>query len=362
MAETKNTNRRIAEILLLDEDQNVQDNASSVADHKLICCKQLSCAYPNVANLALKDINFSLKSNELLAIIGPVGSGKSSIFNLLLNDLVIKSGSVTNTMSLSLAPQEAWIFEGTIRDNILLGRPLNQERYNEVLRVSCLDADINLLANGDDSFVGDRGITLSGGQKARIGLARAIYIDADLYLLDDPLAAVDPVVATKIFHNCINGFLSDKTRILITHQHQFLKDIESILLLDNGSQTICGNFDQILNIKSEFVEKMRDLVDEDNDKIENVTKPETKNINVVGENVIENTAETKKSGEISINDVLDFLKTNGSNVLVYFYIFIKIAIHACVVWFEVCMSQFANSGEEAYKTGLNMLTQLRGGT
>ena len=101
--------------------------------------------------------------------------------------------------------------------------------------------------------IGDRGITLSGGQKARVGLARAIYVDSDLYLLDDPLSAVDPAVATKIFNKCINGFLSKKARILTTHQHQYLKDISKILLLENGKQIAFGSFDDICDAKSEFV-------------------------------------------------------------------------------------------------------------
>ena len=332
-----------------EDDDGLQNNAFESDDEKSISCRGVNCAYPKVENLALKDLTFSLKSHDLLAVIGRVGCGKSSIFNLLLNDLEIKTGVLKSNMSISLAPQEAWIFEGTLKDNILLGRPFDQDRYNEVLRVSCLDADIRLLANGDKTFVGDRGITLSGGQKARVGLSRAIYIDADLYLLDDPLAAVDPAVATKIFHNCINGFLSNKARILVTHQHQFLSDIEKIVLLDNGRQVICGTFDQILNVENEFVQKMKDMINDGGEKVDTVEHEETKDIKIVGETVQENTAETKRSGDVSLNDILDFLKANGSNAYVYLWILVKIGIHGCIVWFEICMSNFANAGEESYQ-------------
>ena len=122
------------------------------------------------------------------------------------------------------------------------------------------------LGNGDETYVGDRGVTLSGGQKARVGLARAIYVDADLYLLDDPLAAVDPAVASRIFIKCINGFLSNKARILVTHQHQFLRNVEKILMLENGNQIHCGSFNEILDIKSDFVAKIKATLDESDEK------------------------------------------------------------------------------------------------
>merc|ERR1711990_1395412 len=105
------------------------------------------------------------------------------------------------------AAQESWIISGTIRDNILLGRDLDEEKYKNIIQAACLKPDLDLLEFGDQTLIGDRGVTLSGGQKARVGLARAIYSDADIYLLDDPLAAVDSKVASRLYDTCINGYL-----------------------------------------------------------------------------------------------------------------------------------------------------------
>ncbi|CAF0898354.1 unnamed protein product [Rotaria sordida] len=139
--------------------------------------------------------------------------------------------------SISYTPQSSWIFADTIRSNILLGKPMNEERYKNVIKACCLDVDLqNFGEVGDLLMIGDKGVNLSGGQKARISLARALYADADLYLLDDPLAAVDPKVAKKIFDQCIGprSLLRQKTRILVTHQIHFLKEANQTIHLANG--------------------------------------------------------------------------------------------------------------------------------
>ena len=116
----------------------------------------------------------------------------------------------------------------------------------------------------------DEGVTLSGGQRARVGLARAIYAKADLYILDDPLAAVDPEVAAKIYRNCVQGVLKSKTRILITHQYQFLANADNILYLDGGKQLEFGTFDKVMSFESQFIQSLSTASDEkDNQKTEN---------------------------------------------------------------------------------------------
>ena len=135
--------------------------------------------------------------------------------------------------SISYAPQSAWIFADTIRANILLGKPMDEERYKNVIKACCLNIDLqNFGEVGDLLMIGDKGVNLSGGQKARISFARALYADADLYLLDDPLAAVDPKVAKNIFDQCIGprSLLRGKTRILVTHQTHFLVETDQMIL------------------------------------------------------------------------------------------------------------------------------------
>ena len=132
---------------------------------------------------------------------------------------------------ISYASQEPWIFSGSIRQNILCGSEFEQERYNEVIRVCALDRDLQLFPSNDETAVGEKGVSLSGGQKARINLARCLYVDADIYLMDDPLSAVDAHVGRHLVDEAINGFLRDKIRILVTHQLQYLNNVDKILVL-----------------------------------------------------------------------------------------------------------------------------------
>lgn len=195
--------------------------------------------------LSLSGINFTVKPEELLVIVGRVGSGKSSILMALMGDLPIVSGDLTLYGKISYASQEPWIFAGTIEENVLFGAEYDEKRFNEILQVCALNRDIQLMPNGKDTLVGERGISLSGGQKARVNLARALYHNADIYLLDDPLSAVDASVARHIFEQCIKEFLKNKTVILVTHQLQFAKSATKILVVDQGHQIALGSYREL---------------------------------------------------------------------------------------------------------------------
>ncbi|CAH1244777.1 ABCC3 [Branchiostoma lanceolatum] len=153
--------------------------------------------------LTLKNINLKLKPGQLLAVIGPVGSGKSSLLNAVLRELPVTSGEVKVHGKVGYASQQPWVFSGTVRQNILFGRPYKEDTYDKTIQVCALEKDLELLPHGDMTLVGDRGVTLSGGQKARINLARAVYHDADIYLLDDPLSAVDAEVGQQLFNRLV---------------------------------------------------------------------------------------------------------------------------------------------------------------
>lgn len=191
---------------------------------------------------ALRNLTYQVKAGELLVIVGRVGSGKSSVLMSILGELPLAAGRMQIRGRLSYASQEAWIFAGTVRENILFGRNFQEARYKQVLHVCCLDRDITLFPQGDETIVGERGVSLSGGQKARINLARAIYYDADIYLLDDPLSAVDTVVAKHIFNECIRGYLKDKAVLLATHQTQFVRKDTKVLFLQEGHQVSCRGY------------------------------------------------------------------------------------------------------------------------
>lgn len=154
----------------------------------------------------------------------------------ILDELEVTSGNIKVNGTISYVSQEPWVFAATIRQNILFGQDYNKERYNNVVKVCNLEKDFQQFPNGDLSIVGERGASLSGGQKARVNLARAIYRDADIYLLDDPLSAVDIHVGKYLFEECINGFLGNKTRILVTHQVHVLCAANHIIVMNNVSK------------------------------------------------------------------------------------------------------------------------------
>ncbi len=151
---------------------------------------------------------------------------------MILNELLPAKGSCVVKGKLAFSPQEPWIFTGTVRQNILCGLDLNVVRYFQVIQATALEFDLSKFPHGDETQVGEKGISLSGGQKARISLARCLYVEADIYLLDDPLSAVDAHVGSHIFNNAINGFLRGKIRVLVTHQLQYLQNVDQILILE----------------------------------------------------------------------------------------------------------------------------------
>ncbi|XP_036323349.1 probable multidrug resistance-associated protein lethal(2)03659 [Rhagoletis pomonella] len=205
-------------------------------------------------NEALSDLNVKIGEKALVAIVGPVGSGKSTLLNALLGEVKINSGQIVINGKISYAAQEPWVFEGTVRDNIVFVDAYNERRYKKVIKVCSLERDLELMPNGDLTIVGERGVSLSGGQKARVNLARAIYHKADIYLLDDPLSAVDTHVGKHIFERCITEFLSDKIVILVTHQLQYLFDVEQLVLMNSGRIEAQGGYQDLQkNEKCQFL-------------------------------------------------------------------------------------------------------------
>ncbi|EDW89980.1 probable multidrug resistance-associated protein lethal(2)03659 [Drosophila yakuba] len=199
----------------------------------------------------LENINISLSPPQLVAVIGPVGSGKSSLIQAILGELPGESGKLKVQGKISYASQEPWLFNASIRDNILFGLPMDKHRYRNVVRKCALERDFKLL-HGDRTFVGERGASLSGGQRARISLARAVYRQADTYLLDDPLSAVDTHVGRHLFEECMRGFLCDKLVILVTHQLQFLEHADLIVIMDKGKISAIGTYEEMLKSGQDF--------------------------------------------------------------------------------------------------------------
>jgi ABC-type multidrug transport system fused ATPase/permease subunit len=195
---------------------------------------------------SLKDINFFLYPGQLCAVIGPVGSGKSTLLSTILKECNVFEGKVHKTGKICYLSQEPWIIQGTIRENILMGRSLEESRYKQILNVCELDSDISGMVLGDKTKVGEEGKLLSQGQKARISLARSIYQDSDIYLLDDPFAALDMKSIENIMQKCFFGILKEKTRVIVLNDIDLLPVFDKILLLNNGFLEFCGVYDNLL--------------------------------------------------------------------------------------------------------------------
>ncbi|CAH2068593.1 unnamed protein product, partial [Iphiclides podalirius] len=288
--------------------------------------------------LALKNISVRIRKGKLCAIIGAVGSGKSSILQLLLKELPAATGSISVYGKVSYACQEAWLFPSTVRENILFGLPYDKEKYKQVCRACSLEKDFKQFPYGDQTLVGERGVSLSGGQRARINLARAVYREADVYLLDDPLSAVDANVGRQLFEGCINGYLSGRTRILVTHQIHFLKAADFIIVLSEGGIQNMGTFDDLVSSNADFASLMNSLQEGKDKDAENklVTKMEEKEnpkyLRAVSINEGEEleqfeeqkmAAEERQSGNLRWEVITMYFKSGGS---IFFIIFTFFAI------------------------------------
>eukprot|EP00095_Tigriopus_kingsejongensis_P008535 snap_masked-scaffold81_size397536-processed-gene-2.2 protein:Tk08535 transcript:snap_masked-scaffold81_size397536-processed-gene-2.2-mRNA-1 annotation:"hypothetical protein OsJ_06301" len=203
----------------------------------------------------IQGLNVKIGKGLLVAVVGQVGSGKSSLISAILGDMEKRSGQVSVHGSIGFVAQEPWIQNETVQDNILFGSQFNSDIYQRTLFACALTEDLANLEQGDQTEIGEKGINLSGGQKQRVSLARTVYSDKDIYLLDDPLSAVDAHVGKHIFQHVISnrtGLLKDKTRILVTHNLTFLPETDLILVMKNGSVSEMGTFNELMLSDGEF--------------------------------------------------------------------------------------------------------------
>ncbi|XP_042486265.1 ABC transporter C family member 3-like [Macadamia integrifolia] len=205
-------------------------------------------------NLTLKDLNFQVSHGMRVAVCGFVGSGKSSLLSCILGEVPKISGAIRLHGTKAYVAQSPWIQSGKIVDNILFGKEMDKDRYEMILEACSLNMDLGLFAFGDQTIIGERGINLSGGQKQRIQIARAMYHDADIYLLDDPFSAVDAQTGIHLFKECLLGILGSKTIIYVTHQVEFLSFADLILVMRDGKITQSGKYEEILSLGTDFME------------------------------------------------------------------------------------------------------------
>ncbi|XP_077481255.1 ATP-binding cassette sub-family C member 3 isoform X2 [Stigmatopora argus] len=262
--------KRIQSFLSHDElDPNSVDRKNTASDFSITVVNG-KFTWAKEDPPVLQNINILVPQGSLLAIVGHVGCGKSSLISSLLGEMEKLEGDVSIRGSVAYVPQQAWIQNATLRDNILFGKTYNEQKYRCVLEACALTPDLDVLPGGDMTEIGEKGINLSGGQRQRVSLARALYSDADVYLLDDPLSAVDAHVSKHIFDNLIGpeGALKGKTRLLVTHGISYLPQVDNIVVMVDGKVSEMGSYQELLNQNGAFAEFLRnyameDIVEED---------------------------------------------------------------------------------------------------
>ncbi|CAA6665913.1 unnamed protein product [Spirodela intermedia] len=260
----------------------------------------------NLQKPTLRNVSLEVKHGEKVAICGEVGSGKSTLLAAILGEIPHTEGSVQVGGKIAYVSQAAWIQTGTIRDNILFGSAMDERRFQETLERCSLVKDLEVLPFGDLTEIGERGVNLSGGQKQRIQLARALYQDADVYLLDDPFSAVDAHTATSLFNEYVMGGLSGKTVLLVTHQVDFLPAFDSILLMSDGGILRAASYADLLTSSKEF----RDLVDAHKETIDDAhpEKQQKTPLGSVGDQLIKK--EERERGDTGLKPYLLYLGQN----------------------------------------------------
>ncbi|MQL75000.1 hypothetical protein Taro_007349 [Colocasia esculenta] len=245
---------RLDRFLLEDEikAEDVQRSPVHSSDVRVRISKGFFRWDPNMASPTLSGLNLQVFRGQKIAVCGHVGAGKSSLLHAILGEIPRVSGTVEIFGSVAYVSQIAWIQSGTIRDNILYGKAMEKSRYEMAIRSCALDKDIDNFDHGDLTEIGQRGLNMSGGQKQRIQLARAVYSDADIYLLDDPFSAVDAHTAAVLFNDCIMATLQKKTVFLVTHQIEFLTEADKILVMVGGQISQSGSYEELLKAGTVF--------------------------------------------------------------------------------------------------------------
>ncbi|KAH8585848.1 ABC multidrug transporter-like protein [Bisporella sp. PMI_857] len=263
----------------------------------------------------LSALDLKIGRNELIAVIGNVGSGKSSLLAALSSHMQKTSGTFTIGASRALCLQSAWIQNSSVRDNIIFGKEFRHQWYSKVIQACALTQDFEMLPDGDMTRIGERGITISGGQKQRINIARAIYSNADIVLMDDPLSAVDAHVGHKIMNDAICGLLKDKCCILATHQLHILRRCDRIIWMEKGKIQMVGKFDDLKSQSCEFVRmisrhaseervKHAEEITESEDKDKETVTKEQKEVGLMRE-------EERKTKSMSRRVWVDYIKAGG---------------------------------------------------
>ncbi|XP_072948487.1 probable multidrug resistance-associated protein lethal(2)03659 [Epargyreus clarus] len=312
--------------------------------------------------VALSNINLTIKPESLTTIVGTVGSGKSTLLQGILRELTPSAGHLEVRGAVAYASQEPWLFEASVRQNILFGQQLDLRRYKQVIKCCQLNSDLEILSHGDKTIVGERGASLSGGQRARISLARCVYQHADVYLLDDPLAAVDAKVAQAIYEECIRGFLRDKATVLVTHHVQYARHANNVCVMRGGRIVAQGTYYDLKHSAVTEFEKLVEMgekFEEEKQKQKAVSYENTENLethklrsqrsmseasqlsfNMDLDNNLDPVyeGEAQQKGSVDNSVYMEYIKSGGSRwsmtLLIVLFILAQVFYSACDVWLK----------------------------
>uniref|UniRef100_A0A671T6J1 ATP-binding cassette, sub-family C (CFTR/MRP), member 2 n=1 Tax=Sinocyclocheilus anshuiensis TaxID=1608454 RepID=A0A671T6J1_9TELE len=293
----------------------------------------------------LKNVSLDIKPGRLVAVVGAVGSGKTSLISALLGELHSLKGRINIKGSVAFVPQQAWIQNATLKDNVLFGSDVNEERYRSVVEGCALGPDLDLLPGRDQTEIGEKGINLSGGQKQRVSLARAVYSSADVYFLDDPLSAVDSHVGKHLFERVIGpkGLLKDKTRILVTHGISFLPYVDEIVVLVNGVVSEVGSYDGLRASKGAFSEFLETVSLRKNSSVRSKKDSGDKK----GQRLIEK--EAMETGRVKFSVYLQYLRSMGWCLVTWSFLFYFIQ-NVAIIGQNVWLSDWTDDSVEYFNT------------
>ncbi|XP_027391350.1 multidrug resistance-associated protein 4-like [Bos indicus x Bos taurus] len=349
--------RRIENFLLLDEIPQLNPQLPSDGE-TIVDVNDFTASWDKKSGTpTLQDLFFSARPGELLAVVGPVGAGKSSLLRAVLGELPPSQGQVSVHGRIAYVSQQPWVFSGTVRSNILFGKKYEKDRYEEVIKACALGEDLWLLEDGDQTLIGDRGTPLSEGQKARVSLARAMYQDADIYLLDDPFSAVDAGVSRHLFEQCICQALREKITILVTHQWQYLKAASWILILKGGKMVQYGTYIGLLKsgVDFDFLLKRNEeepSPDLESSTLKNQSRPlmrsaaselqDTENIEVTLP------LEDRLEGKVGIKTYNDYFTAGAQWFIIIFLILVNIAAQVAYALQDWWLAYWANLQSALY--------------
>ena len=310
--------------------------------------------------ILLKDINIQIKKGEHIGIIGEVGSGKTCLLNAIINNLEVftknnSKGNIKLSGKISFVSQNPWILNTTIEENILFFSPKDEEKYKKIINICQLDPDLLTLQKGDQTEIGEKGLNLSGGQKARISIARAIYTDSEIYIFDDPLSALDAYVGMNLFKGVFNEYLKNKTFIITTHALQYLNFFDRIFYMNDGKIEWIGTYNEIINqdFYAEFVksierkksgeikteEKKKEEKEEKEEEEENTEEEESSKNNIIKVERKKSLLNLDSKDKISFSSLLTLIKYSGG----FFYAFRILSINILWKGFKVYSDYYLSS-------------------